>query len=122
MNVPLQELPQYLRETVPQSKGITHLQVREAMDAVTFAWQGREFMVKPSLQVLEMKNNNVFLTGASMLLQCVLLKRDANQKIIESLLEALFQVEEMINSKRQNDGLRLLAGAKATMKRLAGRK
>lgn len=118
----LQELTQYIRETVPQAKAIAHLQIRESMDAVTFGWQGRDFLVKPSMQVLEMKNNNLYITGASMLLQSVLLKRDSNQKVIESILEVLYQVEDLILVKHQTEaGLKLLTNAKATMRRLAGK-
>ena len=67
MTLTLPELVVYIRQTVPQSKAIVHLEIKEAMEAVTFDWQGRQFLVKPSLQVLETKNSKLYITGASIL-------------------------------------------------------
>src|ERR1041384_2214248 len=116
----LNELAQYIRETLPQAKTITNLQVNDQAGVITFHWQGREFLVRKSMDVLEVKGKNLFLTGASMLLQTVLLKKNKNEKVVETAIEVLQQAEDLIGSKRQVEaGLKLLTTVKGTLTKLA---
>lgn len=118
----LEQLAQYIRETLPQPKSIVNLQAKDKTDVVTFHWQGREFLVKKSLDVLEVRSNNLYITGASMLLQSVLTKKGRNEKVIESVLDALKQAEDLISSKRQTEsGLKLLGTVKSTLSKLAAK-
>ena len=115
----LEELTQYIRETIPQPKSILHLRHMTEADAVSFAWNGREFVVKNSLQALEIKNDKLFITGASMLMQLALMKRNKNEKVLGAVVENLRHAEEYINNPlRREQGLTLLGTVKASLKRL----
>ena len=119
MSETLAELAQYIRETLPQPKCILHLRSMADAGAVTFAWNGREFIVKPTFQALEIKNGKLFVTGASMLLQMVLVKRTQHEKVIGGIIECLRQTEELVAASDNRDqGLNLLATVKATLKKL----
>jgi hypothetical protein len=123
MKESLDELVQYIRGAIPQPKKISHMQRKEEAQVVTFHWQGREFLVKKSLEVLELKGKALYLTGASMLLQMVLMKRSRNEKVIEGILTVLKEAEEMIASQHRSEtGVKLLAVVKGSLAKLAGKK
>lgn len=122
MSLELQELAQHIRQTLPQSKQMINLQVLQDAGLVTFGWQGREFVVRTSREVFEVRGKNLYVTGSSMLIQTVLMKTDTNEKTVAGLVDVIAQAEEMINGRRQVDhGLRLLSQAKGTLARLAGK-
>ena len=115
----LEELTQYIRETLPQPKSILHMRPMTEAGAVSFAWNGREFVVKNSLQALEIKNDKLFITGASMLMQLALVKRNKNEKVLGAVVENLRQAEELLNNPlRREQGLTLLGTVKSSLKRL----
>jgi hypothetical protein len=116
----LDELTQYIRQTLPQSKAILNLRAEEKSDVVRFTWNSREFVVKKSLEVLEVRGRNVYITGASMLLQTVLMKRDRNEKILEAVVATLSEVEGMVRTNSER-GLALLGTVKQTLGKLAGK-
>jgi hypothetical protein len=118
----LDELALYLREAIPQPKMIAHLKNNEQAGVVTFSWNGREFVVKPSLEVLELKNGRVFVTGCSMLMQLTLCTRTRHEKVLAPIVEMLQQTEELINNPMNRDkGLNLIGTVKTTLKRLVGK-
>ena len=118
----LEDLSKYVRLTLPQPKLIENLQVQTQAGVVSFGWQGKEFVVKPSLHVLEVRGKEVFITGASMLIQSTLMKRDKNEKVISAAIEVLIQVEDLIKAKRQvESGLKLLDSVKSTLRKLSGK-
>ena len=118
----LEELTRYVLQTVPQAKAISHMRPILEADAVTFRWQGRDFVVRRSLEALEMKGKNLYVTGASMLMQLVLTNKSRNEKVLETIVSTLAESEDAISTKhRPDDGLRLLEIAKASLARLAGK-
>jgi hypothetical protein len=116
----LQDLVQYIREALPQSKMMTHLKLNEPAGLVTFTWQGREFAVKKSFEVLEMKGNNLYVTGATMLMQSAFMKKDKYGKVLDAVIETLQRVEEMAKNNPDN-AISLLSSVKQTLKRLTGK-
>ncbi len=119
MTETLDELAVYIRETIPQPKSISGLRRMTEAGAVGFAWNGREFVVKSSLQALEIKNGKIFVTGASMLMQMALVKRNLNEKVLSAVVDNLRQTEELLNDPKQRDhGLTLLQTVKAALKKL----
>lgn len=116
----LQELAEYIRKTLPQSSSIANLSTNEQAGVVEFSWQSRNFVVRPSLEVMEMKSKNLYITGASMLMQAAFMTRNANQKVIEGIVNTLQQVEDTVKRDRER-GLSLLQSAKQTVARLAGK-
>lgn len=120
MNSSLEEVAQYVRQTLPQSKAIQNLQLRADIGALTFRWNGREFLVKPSLEVFELKGPNVIITGASMLMQAALMTKNKNEKVIVAMVDTMKQAEDFIKANQKDNGLSLLATVKKTMGSLAG--
>jgi hypothetical protein len=119
MNPKLEELAQYIRQTLPQSKSIAHLHIDEKIGAVRFSWHAREFIVKPSLEVLELKGQHLYVTGASMLMQAAFLKKDKNEKVLGVVEETLQQVEDLLLKRETDKGLKLLGSVKSTLQKLA---
>jgi hypothetical protein len=118
----LEELTVYLRETLPQPKAISHLKPLAEAGAMRFMWNGREFVVKPTLQTMEIKDNKLLLTGASTLMQLVLMGKTRNERVLGAVVENIRQAEEMINNPAtRSRGLTLLATVKATLKSLMPR-
>lgn len=116
------ELVQYLQQTLPQPKSIKNLKPDERAGYVTFHWNGRDFVVKKSLEVFEMKNDKLFITGASILMQTALMKRNRNEKVIETVIDTLAQAEDLLSAKHQvENGLKLIAAVKGTLGKLAGK-
>ncbi|MCF7762218.1 MAG: hypothetical protein K9N62_00940 [Verrucomicrobia bacterium] len=112
-----------IREAVPQPYSIRRLTALPESEAVRFLWNGREFVVRTSLQALEIKNNRLFITGASMLLQLVLVERNQNSKALESVLDNLQQAAILMEFPfRRGMGFRLLSQIKSTLKNLCGKK
>jgi hypothetical protein len=119
----LDELAQYIRKTIPNPKAILNLQPKNAMGAVTFYWHGVEFLVKPTLQVMEIRGNNLYITGLSTLLQVVLLRSNQDEKGIESALASINEAEDLIRVKNQpKAGAKLLQVAVDTLKRVIGKR
>ncbi|MBI2946424.1 MAG: hypothetical protein HYY23_02185 [Verrucomicrobia bacterium] len=116
----LTELTDYVRKTLPQANSISHFKANDQANVIEFAWQSRNFVVKPTLEVMEMKGKNLFITGASMLMQTAFMKRSTNEKVIETIVNTLQQVEDVVRRDRER-GLQLLQSIKQTLGRLAGK-
>lgn len=117
----LEELAQYIRATLPQPRTILDLQIKDPPGVVNFNWQGRDFMVKPPYEVLEVKGEKLFITGASTLMQLVLMKKNRNEKVVEAVLGTLAQAEDLIgNPLNREKGLALLGSVKQTLQKLIG--
>ena len=115
----LDELLQFVRETVPQPKAMQQLRIKSPPGVISFLWYQREYLVNPSLQVFELKNKEVFVTGASMLMQLALMRRSRGEKIMGASVDMLHQVEEFIKSRDIERGLALLASVKKALGSLA---
>jgi hypothetical protein len=116
----LQELAEYIRKTLPQASTIANLTANDQAGVVEFGWQSRHFVVRTSLEVMEKKDKNLYITGASMLMQAAFMTRNANQKVIEGIVNTLQQVEDTVK-RDQPRGLSLLQSAKQSVARLAGK-
>lgn len=116
----LTELTEYIRKTLPQSNSISHFKANDQAGVIEFAWQSRNFVVKPSLEVMEMKGKSLFITGASMLMQTAFMKRNSNEKVIDTVVNTLQQIEDLVRRDRER-GLQMLQSVKQTLGRLAGK-
>ncbi|TXT22176.1 MAG: hypothetical protein FD138_3664 [Planctomycetota bacterium] len=116
----LAELTDYVRKTLPQSNTIANFRSNDKANVIEFAWQSRNFIVKTTLEVMEMKGNNLFITGASMLMQAAFMKRSSNEKVVEAIVNTLQQIEDVVRRDRER-GLALLQSVKQTLGRLAGK-
>jgi hypothetical protein len=120
MEQKLEELVQYLYQTLPQAKTITQLQKDGKAGIVIFSWNSHRFIVKPSLEVLELKATNLFITGASMLMQAALTKRDKDNKVLAAVDETLRQSEDFLVHHQTQKGLELLMAVKRTVEKIIG--
>lgn len=123
MSLTLEELAKHIIQTFPSPRAITHLEQKPTWEAITFHWQGRRFVVRTSLQVLEMRGNRVFITGASMLAQSVLVTKTKQTNVLDSVVKTLHEAEELlVNRLRMESGLKLLTIVKASLAKLLGSK
>jgi hypothetical protein len=118
----LDELAQYVRQTVPDPKSILNLRIQDKTGAVVFIWHGVEFLVKPSMHVFEVRGYNLYITGISTLLQVVLMRRNQNEKVLENALETIEQAEELIRVKGQTQaGVQMLGSVRDTLGKMVGK-
>ncbi|MBM3833851.1 MAG: hypothetical protein FJ403_11390 [Verrucomicrobia bacterium] len=115
----LEELAQYIRQTLPQPKAITRLAIDTKANVVSYAWNAHKFLIKPSLEVLELRAINLVITGASMLMQAALMKRDKDNKVLGAIDESLRQVEDLFSNHQSEKGLALLESVKRTLEKIA---
>ena len=125
MDLTLDELVPYIRKNVPQSKTIRNMVADQKARIVKFDWQGRHFVVRTSLQTFELKQSRLFATGASTLLQLLLLTKTSQQSIIFELVEKLDEAMNLLKGKDGlssdiQKGLTLLQPIKATLERMSG--
>ena len=113
-------LSQHVRRNLGSSGPLALLKVHESHGFVSFRWHERDFVVKRSMESFELKGQNLFVTGASMLLQAVLKKAESDSVTIESLVSSIRAAESLIaDEKDRSAGFKLLANIKAALRRLA---
>jgi hypothetical protein len=118
----LQDLPGYIRATLPYPQAILQLRVNSSAGGVTFIWHGVEFFVKPSFQVLELRGNSLFLTGLSTLLQSVLMSSDQRGRRMEAALEIVTHAEDQVRVQSQpRAAAQTLAEARKLLEKVLGR-
>ena len=117
----LEELLAHIKSTVPAAKNITN--IRNLDDSIRFHWQQREFIVKTTLAAMEVKNNTLYITGASLLMSEALTKRSKNEKILASVCDLIKQSEEMMANPLYVDrGMVILRTVKQTLCKLINKK
>ena len=121
MEMTLDELVLYLRKNVPQAKAIKQLVVDEKAKIVRFEWQGRHFLVRPTLQTFELKRTSLFVTGTSVLLQVILTTKTSQQTVIGDLVVKFDEALNLMNGDVQK-GLALLQPIKSTLGRMVGKR
>jgi hypothetical protein len=118
MNQQLEELVQFIRQIVPQSKAIMNLSIDEKAGVVMFGWQSHKFIVKPSLEVLELRGINLMITGASILMQTALARTEKDRRVLGAVDESLGQVENFFSNHESEKGLTLLETVKQTVTKM----
>jgi len=109
MDQKLDELAQYIVRILPQRKSISNLREDAKAGIVRFTWHAHHFAVKPSLEVLELKGANLFITGASILMQSALSTCHKNSKVLGGMDDTLRQVEDFFSNHPPDRGLELFA-------------
>jgi hypothetical protein len=117
----LDELAGYVLTTVPQPAAVSNLLRNERANAVTFRWKDRDFFVKPSLAVFEVKGAVVFVTAASRLMQVALQKKRKATVVLETAVATLKQTEDFFNNGQTDKGFILLSLLKKTIAMQAGK-
>jgi hypothetical protein len=119
----LDDLVSYIRGNLPRSIKLEELRADTEMDAVHFRWEKREYIIKKSLAVFEVKYQKIFVTGYSLLLQSALTAEVKNEKVLGAVVETLQQAERLIGDERKGKaGLDLIRVVKRTLIRLCGQR
>jgi hypothetical protein len=113
----LDELEQYLLNSLPQPKSIQQLRKNSQAGFLDFKWNGHHFAVKPSLEAFEIKDQRLFITGASRLVQAALSVRTSNEQTIKAVMHTLEQAEDAMKL-RPEEGLSLLGSVKGVLNRM----
>jgi hypothetical protein len=118
----LDELAQYIRQTIPQPRAILQLKPKPMAGGVTFIWHGVEFFVKPSLHVLEIRGHSLYITGLSTLLQTVFMKTSQSEEKFGSLLDALGQAENLVRGQNQSRAAaQVISSVRQNLQKMVGR-
>lgn len=118
-----ERLSQYVRHNLGSPKAIALMKVNEQYGFVSFRWYDRDFVVKRTLEVFEVKGQNLLITGASMLLQMILTKAETEGNVVEGIVNSIHQAQDLIADDRQRDsGFKLLGTVKTTLRKLAKHK
>lgn len=113
----LDELEQYLRKVMPQWKSVQYLRKNAQAGFVDFKWNGHHFAVKPTLESFELKDNKLYITGGSLLLQNALVIRTGNEAKFDAMAEILSKAEESVRSNA-DQALALVASVKKTIENM----
>lgn len=113
----LDELELYLRKVMPQWKSVQGLRKNSQSGFIDFKWNGHHFAVKPSLESFELKDNKLYITAGSLLLQSALLSRTGNEQKIAAACEVLEKAEDLV-ATRPEDGLTLVGSVKKTIQNM----
>ena len=106
---------QFVRGTLPQSKSILNLHIKNPPGVISFCWHEREYLVNKAMEVFEVKGKDLFVTGTSLLMQATLLKRKKTENITEAANESLSQVEGFFKRSEIEKGLTLLESVKKAL-------
>ena len=118
-----ERLSQYVRHNLGSPNAIALMKVYEQHGFVSFRWYERDFVVKRTLEVFEVKGENLLVTGASMLMQVILTKAETNKNVVEVIVNSIHQAEDLIaDDQQRNSGFELLATVKATLRKLSKHK
>ena len=119
-NQELGALVQYIRRILPDQKQLTRVHVSEESRFVEFTWHRRHFVVRPNLNVLELKGKTVMITGISQLMQAALRTKDRNAKVLGAVIENIKAAEDNMQA-RPEDAFFLLKQTKEALLKLAGK-
>ena len=115
----LDQLAQYIRQNIPEPRALAALSIHQKSGFVQFHWHGAEFVVKKSLDVFELKQQNLLATGASMLMQLVLKKSEKNERVITAIMDSMNEAVGLMEDEHQvESGLKLLENVKAALVKL----
>lgn len=113
----LQQLEEYIRRTLPEARSIQKMRRNEQGKYIDFVWHQRHFVVKPELQVFELKDTRLFITGASMLIQASLIKKDRSERVLGAVVETIEKAEDVMRTNRDH-GLALVESVKGTLRKM----
>ncbi|MDA1275051.1 MAG: hypothetical protein O2960_13535 [Verrucomicrobia bacterium] len=114
----LEALGVRIRQTVPEPNDVSELKLNHGAELVTFAWKGRHFLVRKSLEVFELKNRRIFITGSSQLMQSVLKNQNKIQKIVPIATDMLLKSEALLRHSKPHSALEVLQPLKRTLTHL----
>ncbi|MBI4661595.1 MAG: hypothetical protein HY735_22460 [Verrucomicrobia bacterium] len=116
----LDELVRHIRHVLPDQKLLTHVHHNQEARLVEFTWHSRHFVVRPTLEVFELKGKTLMITGASQLMQAALRTKDRNIKVVGMLVATLQDAEDNMRVHPEK-AFNLLKQVKETLHRMAGK-
>ena len=114
----LHDLPRYLRQVLPDPESISQVEVRDGIKAVLFRWHGLLFLVDLTLRVLEVRQQKLYLSHLSTLLQTILRRRRRKELLLAGAIETLNQAERLIWAQSHSrQGIGLVDAVKETLEK-----
>lgn len=120
MKPELEELAVFIKRNVPRAREIRSFTVHEDTTIITFQWHERDFAVKPSLEVFEVKVGKILLTGSSLLLQTIFTKQRKNQRVAEAVIDSIRRAEDLFKAENTEQAFALLGTVESTLVKLLG--
>ena len=116
----LEELVQHIQKGLPLANLITRLEINHSARVVEFTWQSRHFVSTLGLEVFELKEKNLFITGASMLVRSALNSQDKNTRIVIAIADSVAKAEDLIKTRRIEAAFELLDSVKQSIQKQIG--
>jgi len=116
----LEELAAFVRKTMPSPNEISRLEKNEPAGVITFTWHNTRLVVQPSLQVFELKGQQLFITGSSHLVQTILAGENVRGEKMEAVLTTLDEASDFLRAGKNDTGLALLKTVKSVLTKLSG--
>lgn len=114
----LEELAQRVRKNMPDQKNLKEVDINNDAKIVTFRWHERTFVVNLQFRVSELKGNNLFVTGYSMLIQGILTSKVQNEQYIDAAILAITGAEDYARGKQLDLMHQKLESARSLLSRL----
>jgi hypothetical protein len=81
----LEDLVRFIRQVLPRRLALENLRMDEATSVVRFEWQKKQFVVKRSLKVFELKGSKLYMSSHSILVQTALGDAHKADRLVETL-------------------------------------
>lgn len=98
----LDELMVLIPRVIPSTKSsidrLSGLKANQVANVVTFTWNKLHFLAKPNLEVFEMKQDTLYITGSSLLMTSILSGSNKRDNSIEAVVETMRQAGEFLAS------------------------
>ncbi|MDO8482505.1 MAG: hypothetical protein Q7S86_01640 [bacterium] len=104
-------IPRVIPKATQKEDRLLGLQVNSAASVVTFTWHKLHFVAKLNLEVFELKQDKLYITGSSLLMTQILSSGSRRENTLGEVLETMKQAEDLIisgNPGSAKSGLELL--------------
>lgn len=113
----LEELEGYLHKVMPQWRSVSRLTRNSNAGFIDFQWHGHHFAVKPSLETFEIKDNKLYVTAGSLLLQAALSNRTSAEFKVSEIVDGLDRAIDAVKAQ-PDDALSLVGVVKHTLHKM----
>ena len=117
----LERLADQVRRILPDRKALARLETVAHSRHVLLQWHDHQLIVKLSGQAFEMRGNDAFATGVSILLTTALMAKEKTDGVLVAVMDSLRQAEQLVANDTEK-ALALLGSVKAPIQRLRGKK
>jgi hypothetical protein len=99
-NQALLDLKNFVIRMLPSLDGTHQLTADPKRDAVILQCHGRLFLIRKTLEVFEMRNQDQLQSGPARLLQELLMQKSGDELVLQAVLDVIGEAEQCIQQQR----------------------